>query len=275
MKLKRLTLPAVFIQKGKLMAALKLCKSRQEKKDKCFFAAMGFVTSLDLMLEVFLQCAASRPRDAEGMIVKLSKPCYLAYNNNPVYKTMAVFHTTDFKEFAKEVQTAEDLELSGYEAGRVFTSPFRGGIEDVFNAKMGMWEANLSKTFAGLERGIEAGFSSVKHALKGEAADPSLRDADVAAPIPRTRSGAFRKKKKKAADGATAGGGAQAVPGAEGAASVGAPGAFAGSGTPPPAHGAACRLVALRSSARPRGHSFYPLVFGRVLCCAPPPRGGC
>eukprot|EP00658_Telonema_sp_P-2_P077619 TRINITY_DN7062_c0_g1_i5.p1 TRINITY_DN7062_c0_g1~~TRINITY_DN7062_c0_g1_i5.p1 ORF type:complete len:560 (-),score=76.31 TRINITY_DN7062_c0_g1_i5:164-1843(-) len=106
-----LLLPQLASEEQSVQQAFAGCESATEAKKKNLFCAQGFLRACRLYFEMFVRCAAARPRTADGAIDQESQPLYKLFRERNRMFQISFFHTAQFDQVAARIRAAEEREI--------------------------------------------------------------------------------------------------------------------------------------------------------------------
>lgn len=74
------------------------CDNSKEAKGKNLFCATGFGRAFHLYVEMFIRCAAARPRTVAGAINEQSSPIYKRFNERNRLFQLGFFRSPQFRQ---------------------------------------------------------------------------------------------------------------------------------------------------------------------------------
>ena len=99
--------------------------ARTQAKKDCLFCARGCVKALRLMVEIFIRCAAARPRNKHGLVMKDSPPIFKLFREDNLLFQKEFFDSPAFNDLVTRVSQAEEREI-GPENMEPVTEPTPG-----------------------------------------------------------------------------------------------------------------------------------------------------
>ena len=84
--------------------------ARNQAKADRLFCARGCVKALRLMFEIFIRCAAARPRNEHGIVMKDSLPIFRLFRKDNLLFQNPFFDSPAFNDLVTRVSQAEDRE---------------------------------------------------------------------------------------------------------------------------------------------------------------------